>query len=550
MHVRPFIDMKPGADAPFAPPVAAAPARVPIRFLAVAIFAVLALLGARAVQLAFAGDPLADPRRAAHIVASVARADIVDRNGELLATTVRAYVLTARPDRVWNVSETAAALMQLFPELDRADLERRLADTSRQSIYLRRSLTTEERDAVMELGLGGLGFETEQRRTYPQGTLAAHALGFTDVDLKALAGVERGLDAQIRAAGEAGRPLRLSLDVRLQHIVETELADAARQAEASGGAAILLDARSGETLAMASWPGFDPNSAGRAPIEALRDRVAGDLHELGSTIKPFTIAMALEDGLTRPNERFDLSQPLVVDGSPIIDHEPIAGNAGLRDILAHSSNIGAAQLALRVGAERQRDWLDRLGLLAPASLESGRRQSPIAPRMERRRDIAGLGFGYGLAATPAALAGAYTLFANQGARVAPTLLAREGDANVARTPVFSPETTARVLSYLRATVVGGTGRAADVPGLEVAGKTGTAEIFFADAGYDESRNFSSFAGLFPASDPRYVIVVALDEPHAESDGVRRTGGAVAAPVVARIGARAAPILGFALRAPD
>jgi cell division protein FtsI (penicillin-binding protein 3) len=344
--------------------------------------------------------------------------------------------------------------------------------------------------------------------------------------------------------------LRLSLDIRLQHIVETELAAAAQRTGATGGAAILLDARSGETLAMASWPGFDPNAAGRAPIEALRDRVAGDVHELGSTIKPFTIAMALEDGLTRPNERFDLSQPLVVDGSSIIDHEPIAGTAGLRDIIAHSSNIGAAELALRVGGERQRGWLDRLGLLEPASLESGRRQAPFAPLLERRRDIAGLGFGYGLAATPAALAGAYTLFANEGARVAPTLLAREGRANIARTQVFSPETTRLVMSYLRATVVGGTGRAADVPGLEIAGKTGTAEIFFADAGYDESRNFSSFAGLFPASDPRYVIVLALDEPHADGDGMRRTGGAVAAPAVARIGARAAPILGFALRPPN
>lgn len=514
----------------------AAPARNRVRLLAIGVFAVLLLLAGRAIQLAFSGDPLAEPRNRAGIVA-VPRADIVDRNGVLLATTVRAFALTAEPRRVWNAAETADTLRSLFPELDRATTIRRLTDSSRQLVYLRRSLTPDQRAEVLALGLAGIGFEAEDRRVYPQGALAAHALGFTDVDLNPLSGVERGLDEEIRAAGEAGRPVQLSLDVRIQYALETELEASARAAGASGGAAILLDGRSGEVYALASWPRYDANAAGSASESARRDRVAGDLHELGSTIKPFTVAMALEEELTTSGELFDLTQPFAIEGGTITDHEPVPGMATLRDILAHSSNIGAARLALRVGGARQRAYLERLGLTQPSSLELGRNQAPIAPHAGGRRDVAGLGFGYGLAATQSTLAGAYTVFTNNGARVMPTLLIRD-PADVERTQIFTPEVTRQLIGYMRATVTGGTGRAADVPGLAVAGKTGTAELF-SGTGYDESRNFSSFAGVFPANDPRYVIVVSLDDT-----GEGAVGGTVAAPAVARTLRRIAPMLGL------
>jgi cell division protein FtsI (penicillin-binding protein 3) len=208
-------------------------------------------------------------------------------------------------------------------------------------------------------------------------------------------------------------------------------------------------------------------------------------------------------------------------------------------VLVRSSNIGAARLALRLGGVRQRAYLERLGLTTPAGLELARNQAPLAPAARGRRDVAGLGFGYGLAATQASLAGAYTVFANQGARVDITLMARAPDAPVARTPVFSPEVTRQLLVYLRAVVTDGTGRAADVPGLLVAGKTGTAEKLRGATGYDEGRNFSSFAGVFPANDPRYVIVLALDDT-----GAGAAGGAVAAPAVARTLQRIAPMLGL------
>lgn len=521
--------------------IEAAPARNRVRFLALGLSLVLLLLAGRAVQLALAGDPLAEPRR--NIIATpVARADIVDRNGVLLATTVRAFALTATPAQVWNAQDTAIALTRLFPDLDRDVVLRRLTDRSRDVVYLRRGLTPSQREAVLALGLGGIGFSPEERRVYPQGALAAQALGFTDVDMHALAGVESGLDREIRAAGAEGRPLRISIDVRIQYALESELQAAARASGAASGAAIFLDGRSGETLAIASWPSFDPNEFASASTDARRDRVAGDIHELGSTLKPFTEAMALQERLTTPAEVFDLSQPFIVDGSAIVDDERILGPATLRDILARSSNIGAARLALRLGGDRQRAYLTRLGLLSAPTLELARRQAPMAPEAHSHRDVAGLGFGYGLAATPAALAGAYTVFANDGARVAPTLLLRGQGEQAVRSAVFSPAVTRQVLAYMRAVVTDGTGRAADVPGLLVAGKTGTAEKLDGQAGaqsYEENRNFSSFAGVFPVDNPRYVIVLALDDT-----GAGAAGGAVAAPAVAHVLRRVAPMLGM------
>ena len=227
--------------------VDAAPARTRIRALALIIFAALLLLAVRAVQLAFTSG---ETRHTQSVVTSTTsvRADLVDRNGQLLATTVRAFALTATPQDVWDAPQTARALKRLFPDLDLRATERRLSDHSRDLIYLKRGLSPEDRERVDALGLGGIGFEAEERRVYPNGTLAAHALGFTDVDLKALGGLELGLDRRIREAGAAGEPVRLSLDVRLQYAVETELDRAARSYGAEGGAAILLDGRNGETL--------------------------------------------------------------------------------------------------------------------------------------------------------------------------------------------------------------------------------------------------------------------------------------------------------------
>lgn len=535
--------MKPFAvTADAAATVEAAPARARIRLLAAAFGLALFVLAGRAVQLAFAGDPTPE-LLARPAVAAIARADLVDRNGVLLAGTVRAFTLTARPDLVWNARETAASLARVFPDLDRAETARRLSDRSRTLVYLRRGLSAAERARVMDLGLAGLGFETESRRIYPNGSLAAHALGFTDRDLHPLAGVERGLDSAIRRAGAEN--VRLSLDVRVQYAAEAELAAAVAASQAQAGAAIVVDARTGETLALASWPSFDPNIPGTATGKAALNRAVGARYEMGSTLKAFTIAAGLDLGLVSPSERFDLTAPYEVGGTRIVDFERAPADATIRDILVHSSNKGAARIALRIGAQRQRAYLERLGLLAASPLQLAENAAPLAPRAQGQLDVATLGYGYGVAVSPAALAGAYSVFANRGARVPLTLRALEPGDPIQRTPVFSAEATAETLRDLRDTVRFGTGREADVPGLEIAGKTGTAEKLDGGAAYNSDRMFSSFAAIFPASDPRYVIVLGLDEPaRTVATGGMATGGAVAARPVGRIAARIAPMLGL------
>ncbi|MBL8549490.1 MAG: penicillin-binding protein 2 [Hyphomonadaceae bacterium] len=519
--------------------VEAAPARLRVRNLAFALMAAFLLLAARAVQLAVSGDPAPPPRAvAATAIAPAARGDITDRNGVLMATNVRAYTLVAHPARVWDPAATARALQAQFPDLDLAAAERRLREKSRQVVYLRRGLTPRQRAETLARGLAGIGFVEEERRVYPGGELAGHVLGFADPDMKPLAGIERGLDGIIRRG-----PLRLTIDVRVQHAVEAELAAAARAVNAEGAAAIVLDGRTGDTLALASYPAFDPNRPGAFGPDARLNRAAASRFEMGSTLKSFTAAIALQERLVAPLEAFDLAAPMSVDGRAIQDPHPIEGAATLADIIAQSSNKGAATLALRIGPARQRAYFERLGLLQPARIELPESAAPIAPMRTDRLSVAILGYGHGLAVSVVSLAGAYTVFANDGQRTNPTLIARAPGENVAQTRVFSRETARATVRLLRGAVERGTGRRADVPGLEIAGKTGTAEKP-GEAGYDENRMLSSFAAIFPASDPRYVVVLALDEPRrtAAASGLA-TGGAVAAPPVGRIAARIAPILG-------
>jgi cell division protein FtsI (penicillin-binding protein 3) len=525
--------------------IEAAPARRRIRMLALALAAVLAAIGVRVAQLAVMGAPA--PAHAATLAPPVlARADLTDRNGALLASTIDGFTLTADPARVENAEATLQALLRLFPELDPDDTLRRLTDARLRTVYIRRSLNPRQRDDVRALALPGLGFEPQPLRVYPMGPLAGHVLGLVDPDLRPLAGVERGLDEAIRAAGATGEPVRLSLDVRIQFAVEDELARAAQETGSRGAAAIVLDGRSGETLAMASWPGVDPNLPGANPEEAIANRAAARRYEMGSSIKSFTVAIALEEGLTTPREHFALT-PFTLEGVEISDLHAIEGPATLRDIVAQSSNIGAARLALRTGPARQRAYFARLGLLAPADIEAPESAGPIAPMRQDRLSVAVLGYGHGLSVSLAALADAYTVFTNAGERVPMTLRARGAD-QAPRTRVFSPETSRQVVALLRAAVVEGTAQRADVPGLEIAGKTGSAEKL-GDEGYEDGRLFSSFAAIFPASNPRYVIVLALDEPtRAPPDVGVVTGGAVAAPAVGRIAARIAPALGLRVTA--
>lgn len=519
-----------------------APGRARIQRLAIVMMVLFGLLGARAIQLSFAGAP-ASARVAAPAAAPVlARADLVDRNGVLMATMLPSWTLAGEPEKVWDAAQAALRLATVVPGLDVAATERRLRSKAKL-VHLKPGLTTSQKRAVHDLGIAGISFEREQRRVYPNGMLAGHVLGSVTRDNAGAGGVEGALDAEIRRAGASGQPLALSIDTRIQYALESELADAAWSAKAKGGAGVILDGHTGEVLAIASWPQIDPNAPGTGTEVARLNRASGADFEMGSTLKPFTAAMALDLDQLRLAEPFDLTGSITVDGTTIRDPHPFVGPATIREAMAHSSNMVMATLALRVGAARQRDYLGRLGLLEKPAVEISGVPAPLLPRGESRLTTAVLGYGHGLAPTLVSLAGAYTVFTNDGARIAPTMLRHEDGDPIRRTPVFTALSTQETLQLMRDVVVEGTARRADLGGLDIAGKTGTAEKIGADGKYDPDVQFSSFAAIFPARAPRYVIVLALDEPQRTAEnGYLATGGAVAAPAVGRVVARIAPFL--------
>lgn len=524
-----------------APVVEPAPGRPRINKLAVLMVVIFGVLAARAVQLSLAGQPESAriaPRAAPAPV--VARADLVDRNGVLLATMLPSWILAGEPEKIWDPAQAARRLATVLPDLDIAATERRLRSKAK-FVHLKPGLTASQRRAVHDLGLAGISFEREQRRVYPNGMLAGHALGGVNRENAGAGGVESALDAELRRAG-VGR-VELSLDTRIQYALESELADAAWAAKAKGGAAVILDGHTGETLALASWPQIDPNTPGAGSETARLNRASGAVYEMGSTLKPFTVAIALDTGNLRLTERFDLTEAFTIDGRTFRDPHPFVGPATIREAVAHSSNVAMAELALRVGAQRQRDYLGKLGLLERTSIQIGGAPAPLLPRTESRLTTGVLGFGHGLAVSMVSLAGAYTVFTNNGARATPTLLRHRAGEKVRLTPVFTPLAAQETLQLMRDVVIEGTARRADLRGLDIAGKTGTAEKIGADGKYAPDVLLSSFAAIFPARAPRYVIVLALDEPQrTPENGNLATGGAVAAPAVGRVVARITPFL--------
>jgi cell division protein FtsI (penicillin-binding protein 3) len=530
-HVPP-IDLHAGA-------VEAAPARRRIRWIAYGAMALFAVLTARAGQLALAG---AAPRAPGAPAAAVAvRASIVDRHGEVLAVSTPSATLIIAAERAADPAHVAARLAGVLPGLDAKALARRIAERGRGEVRMRGALTPRQQAAIFALGLPGVSFEPGVRRFYPQGESAGHLVGGVNQAMAGDAGVERGLEAEIARAGAAGRALKLSIDLRVQHVLFAELAAAATASHAKGGAGVVLDGRTGETLALASWPPLDPNDLGSAS-DAVRLNRAGAVYEMGSTIKPFVVAAALDAGVIAPGARVETG-PLTIGSVVRTDPHPLPGAPTIEEALAHSSNTAMARLALKLGPERMRAMLAATGLDRASPLPLPEIEAPLLPRDDSRLSTAVLGYGHGLAVSAAALAGAYTIFCNDGAYVAPTLLAKAPGDPVARRPAFSPAASAAVLAMLEATVESGTGRLAAQRGLALAGKTGTAEKPGA-GGYDSDRQLASFAAVFPAKSPRFVIVMTLDEPAPDIDkGRLATGGATAAPAAGRAAARIAAVLG-------
>jgi cell division protein FtsI (penicillin-binding protein 3) len=498
------------------------------------------VMAGRAVQLTMFDQDGETTRVAASPARFVSRADIVDRNGIVLATSLPTASLYADPQKIRDPAAAAAALRMVFPDLEQPWLLGRLG-SSRRFTYIRRNLTPPQAEAVNRLGIPGLGFEWTSCRVYPHGRAAAHVLGLTNVDGVGIAGVEQSFD-QALANGER---VTLSLDIPVQHIVREELKAAQSEFRAIGAAGIVLDVQTGELLSMVSLPDFDPNS--RTVIEdedARFNRITKGVYEMGSVFKLFTIAMALDTGTTSLRGGYDASRPIRVGGYTISDYHPESRWLSVPEILVHSSNIGAAEMALDVGGTLQQQYLQRLGLFGTPAIELPERGEVLPPRQWRDINTMTIGFGHGIAVTPLQLSAAVATVVNGGILRPTTLLKREPGAALDDKQVLSARTSKQMRSLMRMVVTHGTATRAEVPGYLVGGKTGTAEKLV-NGFYNRDKRISSFVGAFPMDQPRYVVWAMVDEPKGnKSTFGYATGGWVAAPVVGRIVSRIAPLLGI------
>ncbi len=477
-----------------------------------------------------------------------ARADIVDRNGVVLATNLKTASLYADPKRVIDVDDALDKLQVALPDINRADIVNRLSADSR-FVWIKRNLTPEEKWRINSLGIPGFAFEDEDRRVYPQGRLAAHVLGFVDIDGRGLAGIERFFDSRLMNPHSLHEPLKLALDVRVQHILREELANTVDAFSAIGAAGLVLDARTGEVLSMVSLPDYDPNEPKASRKETLFNRAVQGVYELGSGLKTFTVAMALDSGHARLESTYDATKPLKIARFTINDYHAKARWMSLPEVFIHSSNIGTARMGMDIGAETQRAYLDRLGLLKRPQIELTEAAEPLLPHPWREISTMTVAFGHGIAITPLHLAAGMAAVVNGGRLIPATLLAQDADnsTSVEARRVLSSETSATMRRLLRLAVIEGTGGKADVPGFEVGGKTGSAEKSAA-GGYRRNALLSSFIATFPTDEPRYVVLAIIDEPKGtpETFGYA-TGGWTAAPVVGRVIARIGPMLGVSPR---
>ena len=512
--------------------------------LAGVIFALaFTVVGVRLVDLALWNQG-AEPRVArsgATPQVQMARADIVDRNGAVLATSLPTASLYADPHLIRDPAEAAAALARVLPDRSRGELQAKLA-SDRGFVWIKRNLSPREHYEVNRLGIPGLNFRRESQRIYPLGRLAAHVVGFTDVDGRGLAGIERAFDGTL---GEGAAPVRLSLDVRVQHVLSEELARAMRKFGAVGAAGVVLDARSGETLAMASLPDFEPNRPAAASEDARFNRASLGLYEMGSVFKIFTTAQALESGAVTLNDGYDTSTPIRAARYTITDFKPKNRWLSVPEIFMYSSNIGTALMAMELGTPAQKAFLHELGLTRPASVELSEVSPPLLPPRWGEISTLTISYGHGLSVSPIQTASAVAAIVNGGELIPATLLKRDQGASVKGRRIIGEKTSRTMTDLMRLVVRQGTGRKADVEGYLVGGKTGTSNKLV-NGRYVLDKRIASFVGAFPMNAPRYVVLVMVDEPKGIKESFNyATGGWVAAPAVGKVIERIAPILGVA-----
>jgi len=487
------------------------------------------------------------------------RADITDRYGRVLATNLLTHSLYAHPRQMVDPQGAAEKLAAIFLDLD---VERLRKDFSgkRSFLWIKKKISPEQMQAVHDIGEPGLLFGPREMRLYPNGRIASHILGgstfgkedVASAEVVGVAGVEKAFDRWLRDPANDGAPLTLSLDLTVQSAMEDVLANGMKVMSAKGATAVLMEVKTGEVVALASLPDFDPNDRprpllkGDASDSPLFNRAVQGQYELGSTFKIFPVAQALDLKLVSPTTMINSTTPMKIGKYLINDFHSYGSQLSVTDIIVKSSNVGTVRIAQLLGADRQKDFLQKLGLFEPTPLELSEAPTgrPLVPQRWPAVTSATVAFGHGLAASPLHLATAYATIANGGKRVRPTLVherqRRDGEQ------VLSPEAAKTALALLRQVVTRGTARSANIEGYEVAGKTGTADKPRPTGGYYHNKNVSTLASVFPVSDPKYVLVLTLDEPSAglAGGGESRTAGMTSAPVAGEMIRRLAPLLGL------
>ena len=521
-------------------------------------FIAFGVIGARMGSFA-TSDPV-EPRSATlGSVISAARADIVDRNGNLLATNFDTHALYAQPKHMIDPQRAADELVKVFPDLDHARLIKDFTG-DRKFLWMKKKISPEQMQAVHEIGDPGLLFAPREMRLYPNGSLAAHVMGGASfgkegvaaAEVIGVAGAEKYFDDYLRDPANGATPLQLSIELTVQAASERILYGGMKLMNAKGATSVLMDVHTGEVISVVSLPDFDPNNRPRAATSGdqsdspLFNRSVQGVYELGSVFKIFTAVQAIDLGLVNSSTMIDTKGPMRVGGFNIGEfRNKNYGTLSVTDIIVKSSNRGTGRMALQIGVKRQKAFLDSMGFFDPTPFEiveaSG--GQPLLP--ERWTDLSAvtISYGHGLSSSPMHLAAGYATIANGGRAVTPTLLKKTGPVYGPRVMSEGAAKAARMM--LRKVVSQGTASFGEVEGYAVGGKTGTADKPNPSGGYFEKKVIATFVSMFPAHDPKYVLIVTLDEPvETSGDKPRRTAGWTAVPVAAEMIRRIAPLLGM------
>ena len=466
------------------------------------------------------------------------RGNIYDRNKELLATTISTSSLNINPQEVLNKKNTIKKLIEIFPQLDEVALKTKL-DSKKQFVNILREISPKEHVLLLNEGIEGLKIRTKHKRIYPNNNLAAHILGSTDIDGSGIAGIEKSSDNQLKN----GKNIKISIHSGIQHITEKILFEQINKFEAEGGAAIVMNSKNGEIYAITSLPDYNVNNYNKVSNELLFNKATKGIYELGSTLKLITAAIALDSGLIKENEVFDVSRPLRVSSRTIRDFHPLNYAINIPEVIVHSSNIGSAKIAEKFGSETQLKYLRKLGFMNKMNLQIPEVGTPQVLMDRKLLSTMTISYGHGIAITPLHLASSTATLVNNGIKVNPTLFVSK--TREKHTRVFSKSTSNKIKSIMRLVVKSkyGTAKKAEAKGYLIGGKTGTAEKLSKTGGYLKKQNIVAFTSAFPINNPQFIITVMIDNPKGQKFSYGyRTAGWVVAPVVKRLVTRIAPIL--------